>query len=516
MRSASLQPPTNVSIPTRLAPLLERELARPGYEKVDRVALSQSLAQQPDQTLELLSNESRRLKRGASWRGWLEAATKLPLYALSAATGAAGVFGGVLTFSIGSSLSLASFGGWGLVGVAASGAAGLWLAKQGVKLAAKSVGLVAERIDYGSHLRNHNAHQLSNLTSKVERSLSFPDPSVAAPQLASPPPLKEQPQESWFLGTGPCQQIGWVGPTFWSEAKLVTVADQRVQSVAVESGNLLTEESLDYPLRGAVQSYLGNHYLASGGEVREYDSQGNLALTRGENYGPQQPAFCLTEQGGLVVSDLNQHAAYFEAGQETWRWHTLERFARPTPAPTVGPNQRAVIGGGQQLLSIPLETGIPVLESKFPFSITSRPAVGPNGHIVVGHSDGVASIDGQFGLTRWTSPEKTEFDPLVTPDNRLVLTRAHQVLGLNDENGQVEWRHGFRSPLLGPPLLDRYGHLIAVTQDGEVAVMDGQGHRTQSYDLGLSLSCAPTLAEDQLVVNTQEGLTFAYDLYDKA
>ncbi|OAB60067.1 dehydrogenase [Leptolyngbya valderiana BDU 20041] len=152
--------------------------------------------------------------------------------------------------------------------------------------------------------------------------------------------------------------------------------------------------------------------------------------------------------------------------------------------------------------------------------IAASPVVLGDRVYAMSHSGIMAAFDLRSGERVWTLPAGGLHAPYLAGDYLFLVTTEAEVAAIDRDAGQVRWitqlpafenerRRRDRISWAGPILAG--GRLLLASSQGEMVILDpATGERTEDRDIGAPVYIAPVIADETVVVFTDEGRLIAY------
>lgn len=486
-----------------LSALVTRELQRDQYDLVDRRGLNDSIAATPEETVTLLKEEAESLRFQSSLRGYASTAAKLPCYAGSVAVAGAGVFAGVLSFSVLSSIGM-SYGtalttAAGMIG---GGALGFCLARGGLMLAGRLLGATAQGDFFYHRVYGQNASAVSSLARKVEGGLGRAEAPPAQPPSLPPTPALATGSPSLWAAT-----LDGVGSVAGEGERVLVATESSLKALQRSDGAALWNLDFDSPVNRTVVTAAERAYLTRGGQVLEVDTaEGKVRRELGYVWtnSKKSPQVALDGDTIYVTNQEWRGCAYGPEGDKP-QWSVLGQL-REAQAPTPGAEGTVFIADDDKLTLY--QGNEPLWSSEQGASITHPPVADADNRSFVATQGAIKGVEPRFGLELWSRPaQEQEFGPRLDARGQLILSEKEKLVAVNPEDGQTLWERPYGGQLACAPVADSFGNLILAHQDGKLEVVNGEDGELLGERQGPESPRAVSLVEGELMVAHQNGVS---------
>lgn len=278
----------------------------------------------------------------------------------------------------------------------------------------------------------------------------------------------------------------------------------------------------------------GRLYAHSGGKfVVALDASNGEELWRQTALTPMHSAPTVSEGRVFVITDDNELLAMdAQSGEVLWTHRSISETARLITAPSPAVLGETVIAPftSGEIVALRVQNGTVLWSDSLtrtggltPLSsindIAASPVILGDSVYAMSHSGIMAAFDLRSGERQWTLPAGGLHAPYVAGDYLFVVTTDAQVAAIDRVAGEVRWitqlpafenerRRRDRISWAGPVLAgDR---LVLASSSGELVILDPTtGDRTGDRDLNDAVFIAPVIADETLVVLTDDGRLIA-------
>jgi outer membrane protein assembly factor BamB len=278
----------------------------------------------------------------------------------------------------------------------------------------------------------------------------------------------------------------------------------------------------------------GRLYVHSGGHfIVALDASDGQELWRQTALTPFHAAPTVADGRVYVTTDDNELIAMDAgSGDVLWTHRSISETARLITAPSVAVLGETVIAPftSGEIVALRAQNGTVLWSDSLtrtggltPLSsindIAASPVILGDSVYAMSHSGIMAAFDLRTGERRWTLPAGGLHAPYIAGDYLFVVTTDAQVVAIDRNAGVVRWitelaafrndrRRRDRISWAGPVLAgDR---LVLASSEGEMVILDPTtGDRIGDRDLDDPVFIAPVIAEETLVVLTDEGRLIA-------
>ncbi|MFP4518664.1 MAG: PQQ-binding-like beta-propeller repeat protein [Oceanicaulis sp.] len=287
---------------------------------------------------------------------------------------------------------------------------------------------------------------------------------------------------------------------------------------------------------GGVAYDSGRIYAHAGGmTLFALDAQTGDELWRAEALTPFHSAPTAVDGRVFVTTDDNELLAIgAEEGEIQWTHRSIAETARLLTAPSPAVAGEVVIAPftSGEVVALRVQNGATLWSDSLtrtggltPLSsindIAASPVAIGDRVYAMSHSGVMAAFDLNSGERIWTLPAGGLHAPYLAGDYLFLVTTDAEVAAIDRNEGQVRWitqlpafrnaeKRRDRISWAGPILAgDR---LVLVSSQGEMVILDPvTGDRLEDRDVGEPVYIAPVIAEETVVVFTDEARLIAYE-----
>jgi outer membrane protein assembly factor BamB len=285
---------------------------------------------------------------------------------------------------------------------------------------------------------------------------------------------------------------------------------------------------------GGIASDSGRLYAHSGGKfIVALDASNGDEIWRQTALTPFHSSPTISEGQLYVTTDDNELLAIdVQNGDVLWTHRSISETARLITAPSPAVLGETVIAPftSGEVVALRTQNGTVLWSDSLtrtggltPLSsindIAASPVILGDSVYALSHSGIMAGFDLRSGERRWTLPAGGLHAPYIAGDYLFLVTTNAQVVAIDRGAGEVRWvtqLAGFRNQnrrrdrisWAGPVLAgDR---LVLASSRGEMVILDpANGDRLGDRDLGDAVFIAPVIAEETVVILTDEGRLIA-------
>ncbi len=285
---------------------------------------------------------------------------------------------------------------------------------------------------------------------------------------------------------------------------------------------------------GAISFDAGRVYAHSGGKfIVALDASTGEEIWRQTALTPFHSAPTIAEGRVYLTTDDNElFALSTEDGSVLWTHRSISETARLITAPSPAVLGETVIAPftSGEIVALRAQNGTVLWSDSLtrtggltPLSSINDIAASPvilGDHVyALSHSGIMAAFDLRSGERQWELPAGGLHAPSVVGNYLYVVTVDAEVVAIQRETGQVRWitelpafknerRRRDRISWAGPVMAG--GRLLVASSEGELVFLDpATGDRTEDRDLDDPVFIAPVIANETVVVLTDEGRLIA-------
>lgn len=236
--------------------------------------------------------------------------------------------------------------------------------------------------------------------------------------------------------------------------------------------------------------------------------------------------FATTDDNELLAVDA-------EDGEVLWTHRSIAETARLLTAPSPAVTGEVVIAPftSGEIVALRVQNGTVLWSDSLtrtggltPLSsindIAASPVAIGDRVYAMSHSGIMAAFDLNSGERVWTLPAGGLHAPYLAGDYLFLVTTEAEVTAIDRTTGAVRWitqldafrndrKRRDRISWAGPILAG--GRLVLASSEGQMVILDpATGERTEDRDIGDAVFIAPVIAEETIVVFTDEGRLIAY------
>ncbi|MEQ8432628.1 MAG: PQQ-binding-like beta-propeller repeat protein [Oceanicaulis sp.] len=264
------------------------------------------------------------------------------------------------------------------------------------------------------------------------------------------------------------------------------------------------------------------------------DADTGEELWRSEALTPFHSAPTAVEGRVFATTDDNELLAIdAENGEVLWTHRSIAETARLLTAPSPAVAGEVVIAPftSGEIVALRVQNGTVLWSDSLtrtggltPLSsindIAASPVAIGDRVYAMSHSGIMAAFDIRSGERVWTLPAGGLHAPYLAGDFLFLVTTEGEVAAIDRTSGTVRWitqldafknerRRRDRISWAGPILAG--GRLVLASSDGQMVILDPTtGDRLEDRDVGDPVFIAPVIAEETIVVFTDEGRLIAY------
>jgi outer membrane protein assembly factor BamB len=278
---------------------------------------------------------------------------------------------------------------------------------------------------------------------------------------------------------------------------------------------------------GRIYVHIGDNRLFS------LDASDGSDIWSTESFTPFHASPTISDGRVFVSTDDNELMAFgVEDGTLLWSYRAIAETARLMTAPSPAVLGDVVIApfSSGEVVALLAQNGSVLWSDSLtraggltPLSsindIAASPIILGEDVYAVSHSGIMASFDLRTGERKWTLPASALHTPAIAGDYIFLITTYSQVSAIDRNTGQVRWitqlrnfknmnKREDRISWAGPILAGN--RLLLASSNGEMLILDpSTGEQTGDINLRQSVYIAPVLAEETVVVLTDEGRLIA-------
>jgi outer membrane protein assembly factor BamB len=278
---------------------------------------------------------------------------------------------------------------------------------------------------------------------------------------------------------------------------------------------------------GRLYAHSGGHFIVA------LDASSGEELWRQTALTPFHAAPTVSDGRVYVTTDDNELLALDAGtGEVLWTHRSISETARLITAPSVAVLGETVIapftsgeivalraGNGTVLWSDSLTRAGGLTPLSSINDIAASPVIIGESVYAMSHSGIMAAFDMRSGERQWTLPASGLHAPYIAGDFLFIVTTNAEVVAIDRTSGAVRWitdlpafrnerRRRDRISWAGPVLAgDR---LVLASSEGQLVILDpATGNQTGERRLGDAVFVAPVIAQETLVVLTDDGRLIA-------
>lgn len=278
---------------------------------------------------------------------------------------------------------------------------------------------------------------------------------------------------------------------------------------------------------GRLYAHSGGHFIVA------LDASSGEELWRQTALTPFHAAPTVADGRVYVTTDDNELLALDAGtGEVLWTHRSISETARLITAPSVAVLGETLIAPftSGEIVALRAANGTVLWSDSLtraggltPLSsindIAASPVILGESVYAMSHSGIMAAFDLRSGARQWTLPASGLHAPYIAGDHLFLVTTNAEVVAIDRNAGEVRWitqldafrnerRRRDRISWAGPVLAgDR---LVLASSEGDLVILDpATGAQTGKRDLGDPVYIAPIIANETLVVLTDEGRLIA-------
>lgn len=355
--------------------------------------------------------------------------------------------------------------------------------------------------------------------------------------------LPETLHEAWRVSIGEgsnSSSLLYSGPVV-ADGRVFTIdTESNVSAFSLKDGKQLwssdvtPENESDAVVAGAVSVYGGRVYVSSGyAEVLALDAKTGKIAWRTKLTAPVRAAPTIAGERAFVTTVDNQLIALSaEDGKRLWEHSGISETAGLMGGASAAVDANTVIAAysSGELFALRADSGrvawtenlaaVRRADAVSALAEVARPVVDRGVVLAVSHSGRIAAIELRSGGRVWDREVASSHMPWVAGDYIYVLTTTGDLLCMTRQDGRIRWVQTLphyadpedkKEPIIwsGPVLGgDR---LIVVGSAGDiVAISPYTGKALGRIELDAKILIAPVIADDTLLVLTDDGDLIAY------